>query len=323
MPSEGTGHHGGIIAFGLDGTIFAVIGDQHANEQTTNFPTGGPREVACVARFNQDGSVPAGNPFSTVGWRYIYAYGIRNSFGIAVDPLTGNLWQSENGLLPGEEEVNLLLPGTNSGWEDTFGHTNPPPAGLFVVPGSFYSNPEFEFGVTAAPTSVTFITSPVLGAAYWHDMLVAEGHFSNNHHVFRFELNQARDALSFSVPALQDLHGASYAEMASLNFADGFGIITDVEVGLDGFLYIVDRGSGSNGKVLRIRPNHPTGDVDRDGDFDLTDMLRLQQCYSGSSPIQPPAQECRDVLDVDEDGDVDAADYAAMRAVLSGPLFLL
>ena len=44
-----------------------------------------------------------------------YGYGIRNSFGIAFDPLTGNLWDTENG--PGfGDEINLVIPGFNSGW---------------------------------------------------------------------------------------------------------------------------------------------------------------------------------------------------------------
>lgn len=319
LPAQNSSHHGGIICFGLDGTMFAVIGDQHADEQTVNFPTGGPREIGVVVRFNQDGSVPEDNPFTTTGWRYIYAYGMRNSFGIAVDPLTGYLWQSENGE-PLREEINLVRPGTNSGWQDVFGFVTTPPTGLTVIPGSFYSDPEFEFRVTAAPTTVMFQTSPVLGANRRHDMFVGEGHFSANHRIFGFELNANRDGLSFSAPALQDLIGHSYAEMQPIVFAENFGIITDIETGPDGFMYVVDRTAG---KVFRIRPNHPTGDANADGDLDLGDFAKLQQCFSGSNPGNPVPADCLITVDINEDNDVDDGDTAGFQGAFSGPLELL
>lgn len=312
LPAAGSGHHGGVVAVGLDGTIYAIIGDQHVNEQTINFQTGGPHEVGVVVRFNQDGSIPADNPFQTTGWRYIYAYGIRNSYGIGIDPLTGRLWQSENGTSQ-IEEVNYLPPGCNSGWESTFGFTFPPPANLFVVPGSSYSQPEFEFRVTAAPTSVAFLTSPVLGEGLWYDLFVGEGNFSSNHRIFHFELNAARDGLSFTAPALQDMVGNSYAEMTPIIFADGFGIITDIEIGPDGFMYVLDRGTG---RIIRIRPNHPTGDGDGDGDIDFADFAILQACTTS----QPATPACREKFDFNADMTVDTDDFATFLAALSGPL---
>ena len=49
-----------------------------------------------------------------------YAYGIRNSYGMDFDPLSGNLWDTENG--PGNsDEINLVLPGFNSGWQEVMG----------------------------------------------------------------------------------------------------------------------------------------------------------------------------------------------------------
>ena len=49
-----------------------------------------------------------------------YAYGVRNSFGITFDPLTGNLWQTENGA-DSYDEINLVKPGFNSGWIKVMG----------------------------------------------------------------------------------------------------------------------------------------------------------------------------------------------------------
>ncbi len=313
LPALHSSHHGGVLAMGLDGTLFAVIGDQHANERTTNFVSGGPREVGVVVRFNRDGTLPEDNPFDTPGWEYIYAFGQRNVYGIAIDPLTGELWQSENGE-PGLEEVNLLKAGTNSGWERVFGIVPTPVTGLFQVPGSFYSNPEFDFRVTAAPTSVTFQTTPILGRDSWNDMYVAEGHFSSNHRIFRFALNENRDGLTFDQPALQDLTGNSYAELQPIVFAENFGIVTDVTVGPDGFLYVVDRGVN---RVYRIRPTVPTGDGDVDGDIDLADLAVFQRCFGDNA-----SDECLGKFDFDNNGNVDENDYEEYLNRLSGPLNL-
>lgn len=313
LPAQHPSHHGGVITVGLDGTVFAVIGDQHANEVTTNFAAGGPREVGVVVRFNRDGSRPDDNPFDTPGWENIYAYGQRNVYGIAIDPLTGELWQSENGE-PGFEEVNLLEAGTNSGWERVFGFVQTPVANLFEVAGSFYSNPEFEFRVTAAPTSVTFQSTPVLGRDSWYHMFVAEGHFSSNHRIFRFPMNENRDGVTFDQANLQDLIGNSYNELQPIVFAENFGIITDVKVGPDGFLYVVDR---SANRVYRIKPTVPTGDGDVDGDIDFGDFAVLQRCYGDNA-----SEDCRDKFDFDDNGNVDDRDYEEYFDRLSGPLNL-
>ena len=66
---------------------------------------------------HDDGSTPADNPFFAQGGNLAkyYAYGVRNSFGLAFDPVTGVLWDTENG--PSNyDEINLVLPGFNSGW---------------------------------------------------------------------------------------------------------------------------------------------------------------------------------------------------------------
>ena len=67
---------------------------------------------------------PVGGSRSILGNTYplnlYYAYGIRNSFGFDFDPVTGNIWDTENG--PGEgDEINLVEPGFNSGWHEVHG----------------------------------------------------------------------------------------------------------------------------------------------------------------------------------------------------------
>ena len=83
-------HNGGRISFGPDRKLYAIVGDGHdasnAQDRTDN-------DLGKIIRLEANGDVPATNPFDDLIW----AYGIRNSFGFAFDPLTGELWESENG----------------------------------------------------------------------------------------------------------------------------------------------------------------------------------------------------------------------------------
>lgn len=103
------GHHnGGRILFGPDGNLFLVIGEagSSGNAQRLSNLRGK------VLRVAPTGAVPPDNPFPD---SYIYAYGIRNSFGLALDPVSGELWESE----PGgscNDELNLIVAGANHGW---------------------------------------------------------------------------------------------------------------------------------------------------------------------------------------------------------------
>jgi glucose/arabinose dehydrogenase len=79
-----------------------------------------------------------------------YAYGIRNSFGIAFDPVNGKLWDTENGENK-YDEINVLNPGFNSGWSKITGplsrnnNSNLGKDGLVNFPGSYYSDPVFSW----------------------------------------------------------------------------------------------------------------------------------------------------------------------------------
>ena len=83
-----------------------------------------------ILRLNPDGTTPRDNPFWKVGaerggqvgnnLKKIYAYGLRNGFGMAFDPFSGNLWEQENGD-DSFSEINLAEPGFNSGWTQVMG----------------------------------------------------------------------------------------------------------------------------------------------------------------------------------------------------------
>ena len=101
-------HNGGRILFGPDGLLYAIVGDGHdaANAQDLSGEDRGK-----LLRMTPNGDVPASNPRNTL----MFAYGIRNSFGFAFDPETGDLWETENGPAC-NDEVNRVRRGRNYGW---------------------------------------------------------------------------------------------------------------------------------------------------------------------------------------------------------------
>ena len=122
--TPGPNHDGGVITFGPDGKLSVVIGDLNRNGQLQNFPSGAPDDTSVILRLNEDGSIPPDNPFAAEGGKLAkyYAYGIRNSFGLAFDPVTDSLWLTENGTAS-FDEINVVDPGFNSGWAQLMGPT--------------------------------------------------------------------------------------------------------------------------------------------------------------------------------------------------------
>src|SRR6185503_6086676 len=84
-----------------------------------------------ILRLNDDGSTPTDNPFSQSGFpteaqanvRKLFAYGVRNGFGLGFDPYSGNLWDQENGD-DAFDEMNRITAGSNNGWVQTMGPLN-------------------------------------------------------------------------------------------------------------------------------------------------------------------------------------------------------
>jgi glucose/arabinose dehydrogenase len=255
--TPGPRHNGGVVMIGPDNNVYAIIGDVDGHETLAQNQESGEEAdgTSGILRITQDGK-PVGS--SILGDSYplnlYYAYGIRNSFGFDFDPVTGNIWDTENG--PGYgDEINLVEPGFNSGWSEVTGMSSntddfDPEADLVSFDGKGkYSDPEFEWRDTLGPTAVKFLNSDKLGAEYVNDMFVGD---IVNGRIYHFELNQDRIELILD-GLLADKVAAteSVTELEQIIFAEGFGGITDLEVGPDGYLYVVSLGHGA---IYRILP---------------------------------------------------------------------
>ncbi len=261
LTGSGPNHDGGPIKFGPDGALYLQLGDLNRDRYEQNIdPDSGPESamVGGIARLNAaDGSPAAGNPFldhANSDFHKWYTYGVRNGFGMAFDPLTDRLWATENG--PGSyDEINYVTAGQNSGWKRIMGpeaRDSSDPNDLIDLSssGSTYSDPEFSWADTIGVTSIQFLADTVLaGAGYEDAILVGD---NNTGRVYLFRLNASRDALVFDDPGISsDLVADDAAEVDSVVFGSGFGVMTDLLPGPDGALYAV---SLSAGEVYRIVP---------------------------------------------------------------------
>src|SRR5215208_6256981 len=263
--TPGPRHNGGVVRIGPDNNVYLVIGDVdgHRTEAQNQQSGGEPDGTSGILRITQDGRPVGGidgdGSSSILGNTYplnlYYAYGIRKSFGFDFDPVTGNIWDTENG--PGYgDEINLVEPGFNSGWLEITGMSSNADDfdleedGLVSFDGKGeYSDPEFEWRDTLGPTAVKFLNSDKLGIEYVNDMFVGD---IVNGRIYHFELNQDRTELILD-GLLADKVAAteSVTELEQIIFAEDFGGITDLEVGPDGYLYVVSLGHGA---IYRILP---------------------------------------------------------------------
>ena len=258
----GASHNGGVIMIGPDNSIYTIIGDVggHRNQAQNQESGGEPDGTSGILRITQDG-MPLTNTSlgDKVPLNLYYSYGLRNSFGFDFDPITGKLWNTENGEDFGDE-INLVEPGFNSGWNKVQGiwtldddeditDVAPlhPENGLVNFGGKGkYSHPEFTWRESLGPSAIKFLNSDRLGKQYENDIFVGDIDKGNLYH---FDLNDDRTELILEEPLVDKL-ADSDDENEGIIFGQGFGAITDIEVGPDGYLYVV----GFQGTIYRIVP---------------------------------------------------------------------
>jgi aldose sugar dehydrogenase len=263
----GPAHNGGKIVIGPDNYVYITIGDVVGyKSQTQNFNDGSANSngTSGILRVTQEGKVVGrGIIGDTYPLNLYYAYGIRNSYGMGFDPLTNMLWDTENGPAFGDE-INLVEPGFNSGWRKiqgiwelegtTHGNVTLDPDDLDLVDfqgRGKYSAPEFTWFNTTAPTALVFLDSDKLGKQYQNDIFV--GDFKGRN-IYHFDLNENRTHLALEDP-LADRVVDTAEESQGILFGEGFGPITDLQIGPDGYLYVLS--SRSNGTIYKIIPIGP------------------------------------------------------------------
>jgi glucose/arabinose dehydrogenase len=316
QPPRGN-HDGGVLRFGPDGKLYILFGDagrrgllqNNMQGPTPDDQFGGPEPdeahfTGVILRLNDDGTAPSDNPFFDIGrnmggevgrnLQKIFAYGIRNSFGMAFDPRSGFLWLEENGE-DAFDEINRVEPGMNGGWIEIIGPVEriaqykqiettslnnedfpnlqqfrwPPsriadsPAQalsrLFVLPGSHYSDPEFSWKHVLAPAAIGFLNSGRLGQQYIGDLFVG---FSLpqplNGPLFHFKLTGDRSRIAVNDPRLEDgvadnLDFYDMTESESLLIGQNFGVVTDIQTGLNDNLFVVSLSHGAVYEIHAVR----------------------------------------------------------------------
>jgi glucose/arabinose dehydrogenase len=264
-----TDHNGGRIRIGPDNNVYVIIGDVGAHlGKAENIQMGkglnrgkGLDGTGGILRVTQDGK-PVEPPLlgnnNTYPANVYYAYGIRNGFGIDFDPVTKRLWDTENGPDFGDE-INLVNPGFNSGWRqvqgiwlrqvrDSMGPIAPIHPNKLVDFGGkgVYHPPQFTWEQTIGPTAIKFLNSSKLGKQYENDVFVADVIFGN---IYHFKLNKQRDGLLLT-GRLADKVANNADETFIPWFAAGFGAITDLQVGPDGYLYVLSHTAGAIYRIV-------------------------------------------------------------------------
>jgi glucose/arabinose dehydrogenase len=216
----------------------------------------------------------------------VFSYGHRNGFGMAFDPQSGDLWLQENGD-DSFSELNRVLPGMNGGWiqiagpvsrigefkeiETTFGGRNlqqvrwPPTniadspdealSRLVLVPGARYADPAFSWKWEVAPGGIGFLSSRALGAQFEGDLFMgAATPVLEGGYLFRFNLTGNRREIAVDDPRLADRVADNRAkheitESETLLFGRNFGVVTDIQTGPNGNLFVV---SLTNGAIYEI-----------------------------------------------------------------------
>lgn len=111
-------HNGGGLAFGNDGKLYVAVGENQVGSNSQNLDS----YLGKLLRINADGTVPTGNPFTGGAARSrVWAYGLRNPFTIAADPVSGKLFVNDVGNATWEEINDATTGGRNFGWPDKEG----------------------------------------------------------------------------------------------------------------------------------------------------------------------------------------------------------
>jgi len=210
-------NQGGRILFGPDHLLYVMIGEGHHPEESQDPDSTNGK----ILRMTRNGRIPDGNPGHD---SFVYASGLRNSYGFQFDPVTRNLWETDNGPAC-NDELNLISAGHNYGWGPRAGcDTPPPPPRNTNRDGKHPVLPKWFYTPTIAPTGVTFCDRCGLGEDRDGDLFFGSFNTGTIHEV-TFGANRegvARDVIAYqhSQPVLSLETGPKGA----IYFSDSEGI---------------------------------------------------------------------------------------------------
>ena len=248
-----TRHHGGVMTSDKANNVYAFKGDGDSKSIYQNYPDSNNFESG-IFKIDSNNSIE------------LYAMGVRNSFGLAIDPITQNLWETENGQFT-YDEINMINEGFNGGWALNVGPSDRFDSEITnnldkINDSEFqdysYSEPKFSWYDSIGPTAIAFPN--FTSFEKYKDWLFVGN--SNNGNIYKFQLDVERDDFIFydtnlSKDLVLDLNDSS----DEIIFANIPGIITDIKFNDDG-MYVVHY---SDGIIYRIYPK----------EFDSTKTLTI------------------------------------------------
>jgi glucose/arabinose dehydrogenase len=228
-PEVSSGHHfGGRMVFAPDGHLFVVTGERNQRNRAQDTADGNGSSF----RLDPDGTIPGDNPFQgrAAARPEIWSYGHRNPQGLAVQPETGLIWETEHGPRGGDE-VNILKPGLNYGWPvATFGREY---SGGYITEGLKDGiEPPLHYWVPSiAPSGLAFYQGDAFPG--WKGDLFVGG-------------------LVGQVLVRLDVEGDAVVGVEERLLTHLHERIRDVRSGPDGCLYLLT--DNAQGRILRLEP---------------------------------------------------------------------
>jgi aldose sugar dehydrogenase len=239
-------HKSGVLTTDGENYIYLIRGD--GDDSTSHYPLMDPNYEKGIFRISDsDLSVE------------VFGTGIRNSFGISIDPITGYLWETENGDHT-YDEINLIKKGFHGGWDKVIGPSDRFDSEIqnnfndlpnFIDENYTYYEPKFSWYHTIGPTFIAF-PDDVSFSEYKEWLFTGE---SNGSNIYKFHLNPSRDELIFNDQKLaKDFVLDQTDNNEEIIFAKIPGkLITDAEFHHTG-MYLV---SYLDGAIYRIFPKEP------------------------------------------------------------------
>jgi glucose/arabinose dehydrogenase len=232
-------HNGGNLHFGSDGKLYISVGNSDDKNDGVDPAQGLNSPLGKLHRYNPTNplSAPADNPFYHLPGadQSIYAYGLRNSFDFDFDPITRQVFATENGDAC-DDEINRLLPGGNYGWRPNYPCDDEAPGG----PNPAYNTlpPLIYWSSSIAPTGLTFYRGDLIPE--WQNDLFMCAFKDSSTALHHFKLNAARTAI------------VSHTILSDTINHQNIACRTDVLTGPDGALYYSEGGGYYNGPIKRL-----------------------------------------------------------------------